>query len=249
MKKIKFGLQKFFPQRIGLVIDAPSPSSKHIPEWYRDGEKSLNQNGWANIANGEKALASMKSCNPFLDAISSGYMLTTWADLEIIENHNNKLRFKYLEKDKNGEYVDSAVDYEMVEAREGDAGYTIPRPAGYAYKHLVWRGKWGIETPKGWSVLVSHPMNQFQLPFMTTSGIIDSDRFMGNGNIPFFIKKDWTGIIPKGTPIAQLLPIKRSSWMSVNEELSDYADHLGKTARVEEPGFYRSKLWVPKKYR
>ena len=249
MKKIKFGLDKNFVAKIGKVIDPPSTATSHIPDWYRNGEMFLNQEAKLNISDTDKQIPGMKTCNAFLDSISSGYMITTWADIEITENDTNNFKFKYVEKNKNNEYVDSVIDYELIDVRHGEAGHTIPRPAGHAYVHLVWRGRWGVETPKGWSVLLTHPMNQFQLPFTTMSGIMDSDRFTNSGNIPFFIKKDWTGIIEKGTPIAQIIPIKRSSWMSISQEQTEYSKHLGNLAREQEPGFYRSKLWIPKKYK
>ena len=46
------------------------------------------------------------------------------------------------------------------------------------------------------------------------AGLIDSDKFFGPGNIPFFVKEGFTGTIEKGTPYAQIIPIKRSSWSS-----------------------------------
>lgn len=248
MKKIRFGLEKNFDAKIGL-IDPPSPATKHVPEWYKDGEMYLNQKAGLNIQKNEEPIAGMKSCRPFLDAISSGYMLTTWAHVEITENYNNQFSFKYLEKTKDGEYVDSLIDYEVLAVRPGDSGHTIPRPTGHAHAHLIWKGRWGVQTPKGWSVLVTHPMNQFQLPFTTLSGIMDSDKFFSNGNIPFFIKDGWTGIIEKGTPFAQIVPIKRSSWMSINEEEHDFAEFLSEEARRNAPGYYKNKLWIPKKYK
>jgi hypothetical protein len=47
---------------------------------------------------------------------------------------------------------------------------------------------------------------------MLTSGIMDTDMWKHAGRIPFFIRKDFEGIIPKGTPFAQIIPISRDDW-------------------------------------
>ena len=249
MKKIKFLLQKDYDSKVEL-ISPPSPASQHVPKWYKDGEMYLNaRTGLIDIDDPSAVVAGLKTCNPFLDAISSGYMLTTWVDIEITKNYNNEFEFKYLEKDKNDEYIESVKNWDMVSTRKGDIGHTIPRPNGYSHVHLVWAGKWGIQVPKGWSILLTHPLNQNQFPFYTLSGLMDSDRFFSQGNIPFFIQEGWTGIIPKGTPFAQLIPIKRSSWLSVNVEQDDFSGYLGNQAREFGIGYYRQKLWVPKKYK
>ena len=49
---------------------------------------------------------------------------------------------------------------------------------------------------------------------------------MGWGNVPFFIKSGFEGVIPAGTPIAQLIPIKREKWV--------YAQSWGNTAKQVE---------------
>ena len=69
MKKIKFVPSK------GLEnILAPTPLKNHIPQWYKDGETYDNNGG-----------AALKTCVPFLDAMLSGYVLTTWEDLRITQ--------------------------------------------------------------------------------------------------------------------------------------------------------------------
>jgi hypothetical protein len=55
------------------------------------------------------------------------------------------------------------------------------------------------------------------LPFTTLSGIHDTDGGLHEGKIPFYIKSDFEGIIPAGTPIMQLIPIKRDSWKMVED--------------------------------
>ena len=54
------------------------------------------------------------------------------------------------------------------------------------------------------------------------AGIIDLDEGMYNGNIPFFINGNFTGVIDQGTPIAQIIPFKREDWkIEKNKDLID----------------------------
>lgn len=246
VKNIEFVLDPGF----NLPILSPVPASSMVPNWWKNGESFINKNtGALDIESAELRAAGMKSCMPFLDALNSGYFLTTWADLEVTKNDGVEVEYRYLEKNTRDELIPSMTDWSMVNERKGAIGYTIPRPAGHAHNHMVWNSKWGWKVPKGWSVLVTHPLNQHQLPFTTLSAIVDSDRFVPHGNIPFFIQEGWTGIIEKGTPFAQLIPINRQEWVSSVRRGGAKEEFISKKAREVQYGYYRSKLWVPKKYR
>jgi hypothetical protein len=87
------------------------------------------------------------------------------------------------------------------------------------------------------------------LPWTITSGIIDSDKYSTSGNIPFFIREDFVGMIPAGTPFAQLIPIKREKWASIkNDKGIVYLEDLqGEFIRL--PGkSYKKKFWTKKEY-
>ncbi len=248
MKKIRFYLRPDLP----FYVDPPMPGSSLIPDWFRKGESFLSRetNKVASKDDPFKT-AGMKGCMPFFDSLTSGYLLLTWADVEITKNDDDGglLEFKYLEPDIYGKPTETNNDYRMIIERTGDLGHTIPRPVGHSYNHMAWSSQWGMSLPKGWSLLITHPMNRFDLPFTTMSAIMESDRFSPNGNIPFFIQKGWTGVIPKGTPFAQIVPIKRSSWISTFSKMTTKDKFLAISAREVDYGFYRSKIWVPKKYK
>jgi len=245
-KKIEFVLDSGYT----LPINIPIPAASILPNWWKEGESFINrETGALDMSTPDLKAAGMKSCMPFLDALNSGYFLTTWVDIEITKNDGVEIKYKYLDKNSKGENIYSAIDWGMVKERNGAIGYTIPRPAGHSHNHMVWDSKWGWEVPKGWSVLVTHPLNQAQLPFTTLSAIVDSDRYVPHGNIPFFLKEGWTGVIEKGTPFAQLIPINRQEWMATSKVAGPKEKFIANKARSVQFGYYRSKLWVPKKYR
>jgi hypothetical protein len=175
----------------------PVPCKKNIAEWYKDGEYSYIQDNQEH--------PGLKTCKPFLDVMISGYYLLIPFDIYVEKDENGDIKFSWDGPDEWNTFIGE---------RKGSMGSTIPRPEGHRDNHLIWSSRWGWKTPKGWSSIVTHPINRAELPFTTTSGLIDSDSFYNPGNIPFFIKEGFTGIIKKGTPFAQIIPIKRNTWKS-----------------------------------
>jgi len=78
---------------------------------------------------------------------------------------------------------------------------------------------------------------------------MDSDGWVSNGNIPFFLKEDFEGVIPKNTPVAQLLPFKRSEWqMSISKVLMARHKVDSKAHDGGAIGYYKKKYWNRKNY-
>ena len=75
---------------------------------------------------------------------------------------------------------------------------------------------WTIEAPEGYSVLFTHPANRFDLPFTTLTGLVDCDRYHDNWiHFPaHWHDTNFSGVLPKGTPVAQCMPVKRESWVA-----------------------------------
>jgi hypothetical protein len=68
-------------------------------------------------------------------------------------------------------------------------------------------------------------------------------------NHPFLIKKDFVGIIPAGTPIAQAIPFKRESWVSDIEDSLSYEEPSFVHTMHNPPfNFYKKNFWTRKKY-
>jgi hypothetical protein len=213
-------------------LGIPVAIKKLLPDWYKKSEDSF-------VASNGESRSGLKKCIPFFDAMLSGYALVTPADIYVSKNEDGLLVLSW---DSDQEFSDFIVE------RPAELGKKIPRPAGHFDNHLVFKGYWGINTPKGWSVLITQPLNRFDLPFTITSGIVDSDEFSSAGNVPFFIREDFSGTIPAGTPFAQLIPIKRSSWKIVNNLGKQYMQRLhGQTVR-EDGNSYKKLMWHRKTY-
>ena len=60
----------------------------------------------------------------------------------------------------------------------------------------------------------------------------------------------FNGVLPKGTPVAQCLPVKRESWVGrfevLTEEAADRMIEI-RTSIARETGVYRRQFRVPKR--
>ena len=127
-------------------------------------------------------------------------------------------------------------------------------PRGYHAKHFAWWADWAVELPEGYSALYTHPLNRFELPFLTTSGVVDNDKVSLPGTMPFFVFKGVRGILPAGTPYAQIIPFKREHWESAIEVSSDteamIAKNKANSAKYRKPdgGVYQREVWERRKY-
>jgi hypothetical protein len=126
-------------------------------------------------------------------------------------------------------------------------------PNDYTDMEFVWHPGWIPELPKGYSALITHPINRVDLPFYTLSGVVEHDTYlqaMPGSNLPLLLKKDFSGIIPIGTPMYQIIPFKRDSWESSLNEYDKYAQ--GKITNPIESypsGGYKKLHWIKKNFR
>ena len=72
---------------------------------------------------------------------------------------------------------------------------------------------WTIELEPGWSLMAVHPVNRDDLPFRLITGLVDADRFNEVGiNFPaVWIDPGFSGVLPRGTPVAQCYPVPREA--------------------------------------
>ena len=215
MKKINFVASS---KEIQELVSMPKPAKFYLPNWYKESGSFFNNksNSYTNNLFFEEPgvpSTTVKTCMPFLDTLTFGYIQETWCDI-FIERNNNEVFFHYsLNMDKK----DS-----IISARPIDIIAKMPVPSGFNKNIFFhWSRVWNPVLPKGYSALITHPFNRDDLPFRCVSGIIDSDNYFVGGKVGFFIKEDFSGLIPKGTPMYQIVPFKRESWKSKQIKLKN----------------------------
>lgn len=218
-------------------IEIPQQSKKFIPEWYKEAKKFFPDNK-LKFTSGHPNL-SMKMCMPFLDSLTSGYIAVTWCDILVTRTELGlKLDWR----------VADSIPQPITE-RPKNVAETLPIPAGHANQHFAWHNIYQIKLPKGYSLILTHPLNRFDLPFTTLSGVVDADYGMQQGNVPFFIKENFEGIIPAGTPMFQIIPFKRENWTSSkNDDLNNLDKYHEFNNLKKMYGYYKDKFWNRKSY-
>lgn len=210
------------------------PSKNHIPEWYKDA-KDVSKSG-KNIKVLPLSL-NFKACSPFLDSLSSGYSISLPVDIAVKQTEGGP------------SITWTSPDVQYVSLRESEQNPHLPTPIGFSKNHFAWLTQISIKIPKGYSALYTHPLNRYDLPFLTLSGIVDGEFVMPPGNVPVFFSSTFEGLIPAGTPIMQILLFKQENWKS-KEDKSIYNDSMinNKLSTNTAVGWYKKNIWKRKSY-
>ena len=219
---------------------SPIPSIKKIPKWFSSSNKyETDELGEVLLKYDGGRLPSFKACPALLDIFNLGYFLLTPCDLKFYIKNNQP-------------FIDVPEGFQDF-CGERPPMKNFPSPNENYDKHFHWFPGWGIELPKGYSAIYTHPFNRFDLPFTTISGIIDNDKMNFSGLMPFFLQKKFEGTIPAGTPYVQIIPFKREDWEKeiINHTYEEmYERHMlgGELMRTKDGGEYKKNMWSKKKY-
>lgn len=209
------------------------PAKLSVPQWYKDTPRFPDNKQPTRFP----IESTYKICPVYGEAFTSGYMLPLPVDIAI-------------EKSNDGPIISwSSANEAFVMMRDSKNNSNLPVPAGHYSQHFVWQTKHFIEIPKGYSFLITHPLNRHDLPFTTLSGIVDGNFVMHGGNIPVFFNKDFEGIIPAGTPIAQILPFKNEAWSSIVDSAIIETGMINNNKSLNAAfGWYKQNIWKKKQY-
>lgn len=241
MKTIKFFNSKPWANLYSKSL--PEATIKNIPYWYKKASRYVkNQEG--NTFKDSKGNINLnwKACPAMMDAFSLGYVLKTPCDITFYLDENLNINVN----------ISDAKYKDFVQVRNPMSDFS--QPFGYYDKHFAWFSDWGIETPEGYSCIYTTPFNRFDLPFINTIGVIDTDKLGDPGSLPFFLAKDWVGTIPSGTPYVQIIPFKRENWESdyLIQNAHTIYDRLKNNMikfRIPNGGFYKKNIWHKKEYK
>lgn len=229
---------KFLPKSNDIInkVLPPKPSLNYIPDWYKEIKPFHNKN--KDIL----PRSSAKKCIPFLDSFSFGYIQELWCDVFIESKKiNNEIQINYSWSEKI-KPISSRKELYLIEK-------DLPNFFGFYNVELQWETQWEPILPPGYSSLYVSPLNRNDLPFLTFSGIIDSDKYPIHGPIPFLIKEGFNGLIPAGTPIYQIIPFKRDDWFSEYVD-EDYIDAKSISYNVKKFFYdgYKKIIWERKNF-
>lgn len=220
------------------ILLRPTPAVEGLPHWF----KTMPQKAFSETA--DKEVMTIKKCPPVIDAMAYGFFIPLAADLMV---ENGEFSWDHdVPATQVAKFSCSPIDFHDGAQVAGSPFFEDDRFV------IKFNNFWTIETPPGYSLLFTHPLNRIDLPFTTISGMVDTDLFPDNlVNFPArWHDENFSGVLPKGTPIAQCIPIKRESWGSRIEPMSaDRAQKLSDitTVLAQQTGVYRRRFRAPKR--
>jgi hypothetical protein len=218
------------------VLTPPQPARLYQPEWYKQLNAFYTQK--PEFSQDGKANATLKHCLPFSDAMNAGYILESWQDIRFEGSASGDIQYFYPTQPpiighRNHQSMKLGRDFWDIE-------FTLILP-------------WQPQLPKGWSMLYTQPINRPELPFYFPSGIVDVDKFThanNDSNLPFYLKKTFTGTLPAGTPLVQLIPFRRDDWISKKNVFNE-SENAKMAFQVQKLfwGGYKKSFWTKKQYK
>lgn len=214
-------------------LPRPLPARAALPDWLRAMPPT------AFSALHDTTLRTVKQCPPFVDAMSHGFMIPLPCDVTVADG---RLSWDW---DLPALSVDAhpraPLSFHVPAQVSGTPFHRADRAI------VKFNSFWTVELEEGWSLFATHPVNRDDLPFRLLTGLVDADRFTDVG---ILFPAQWTdpefsGVLPRGTPVAQCFPVPRTAL-----ELCCEAFDAGRQAAYEQtardllgtPGVYRKRF-------
>jgi hypothetical protein len=212
----------------------PKPASKFIPDWYKNLDSYMNGK---KVPTGDgNSAATAKRCMPIFDVINAGYIIVSPADVYVSQ--------------RDGQAYFEWSNFGLIQFHPKEQAPDHPYRKG-AEAFPKWINHWSIKTPKGYSTMFIPPVHRESV-FSILPGIVDTDTYTAPVNFPFVLNDPkFEGLIPAGTPIAQVIPIKRDEWQMSFGAQVEFEEQQRVTNRLQTKFFdrYKSMFRQPKEYK
>lgn len=210
------------------VIAPPVPAKAYLPDWFRK-LPAVDE----SVAGRTDTGLTVKRCMPFLDAMTTGWILPFAATVR-------------LEISEGGARVDAGWDFDRVMVSNHGTHQVkgnpwSPRPPCKIHNY------WTIATPPGWSCLFVNPLNRPNGVLEVVAGIVDTDTYRSPIHFPFFATgEDGLHVIEKGSPLVQVIPFRRDATEITAEIRAERPAEAAERKRVlrntqASEGWYRTE--------
>jgi len=223
-----------FTNTYDLNFFPPKPAVKEIPEWYKNTPEYMGDQG-KKITEPNSTPHTIKKCVPIFDAMTAGYIIYTQVDVQV-SKENGVPHYKWPSQ--------KAILFHPVEQAP-------LHPKKNEMPYPKWNNPYGISTPPGYSVLFTQPFHRESM-FTIFDAVVDTDKYKSLVSIPFTMNNlDWEGIIPAGTPMAQVIPFKRESWKHNigSDKEREQQERVDSQLHSLFFNSYKKQFWSRKEYR
>ena len=214
-------------------LPRPVPARGLLPGWLR----AMPANAHSEIHG--RDIRTVKQCPPFVDAMAYGVMILLPCDVTV--DHGALSWAWDIPEPATSGHPRAPLSFH-VPAQLVDTPLALGGQAAIKFNSF-----WTIEVDPGWSLFAMHPVNRDDLPFRTITGLVDADRFHDGGiNFPaLWSEPNFSGVLPKGTPVAQCFAVPRTAPELVFESFD--ADHQAAYETtvadvLSRPGVYRKRF-------
>lgn len=248
--KLKNQKIQFIQQNPNLLIYEkfyPQPSSSFVPEWYKQMDSYIDK---IKQPLENSTSATIKRCMPVFDAITMGYIIPTHLDINVITQEG-------IVQHEDGKPEEKINIKGFTSIMDNPISFHNFQQAN-KYPNLVehvpiakFENPWIIKTPPGYSTLFLSPIHQ-NLPFKILEGVVDTDIYTEAVNFPFILTDPaFEGIIPAGTPLAQIIIFKRDNWKMEFGNEQDLKKIKSKGTPILRMFFdaYKTHIRQPKTYK
>jgi hypothetical protein len=193
--EIKFNILEGFEWAPG-----PHPATDDLPPWWKEMKNYVPQEEPTD----QVPTGTVKICSPFESALGAGYMLPLPFAVSVTCDKKGATTMRW----------NSPVGMDTWNVIGAHSNEQIPEAnmgleEGTPFKFQL---PYSVSLPEGYRALYTHPLNRYDLPFSSFSGILDAG-YDSPVNIPFlWLSEDSTCFIDAGTPICQVIPFKLDEW-------------------------------------
>lgn len=221
------------PKELEDWLPRPTPAAEDLPGWIRTMPAQAASTTFSITDD------TVKRCPPFIDAMTTGFLIPLICDVKV----------------EGGQFTWDAgmpaagrVGFARSPIGFHDPAQVAGTPLFDADQFLIkFHNLWTIEAPAGYALLFTHPVNRFDLPFVTLTGLVDCDSYRdGWINFPAYWRDTaFAGVLRRGTPVAQCFPIKRETWTARTEIFTDEDSQRAHDLLLDvrrESGVYRRRF-------
>lgn len=218
-------------------LPQPMLARHGLPEWLRRMPASVESQLMG------EPVDTLKQFPPFVDAMCAGFLMPLACDLEV---RDGEISWAWDLPPGEGVPVPLAPIGLYLSDQLVGTPFHVPDQTAFRFMNF-----WTIECALGVSLLCTHPVNRFDLPFRTLSGVVDCDSYK-DGLVHFpaiWTDPEFDGVVPRGTPIAQCVPFHRESLQLQSDILSgERLDNFTaiQDAEIDEPNLYRKLFRAPR---
>lgn len=177
---------------------------------------------------------------PVFDAMTAGYMIVLGQDMYVEQLENGPyFHWRAEGGDQKDDVLTSHHEFQVQGHPENNLGH-----------QLKIENPWLVKTEPGYSCMILPPMHRDN-QLVILSGIVDTDKYYEKINLPFNLKdKHFEGMIEAGTPIAQVIPFKRESYVMEIVPLDKQRSFINqRTIASKLFDAYKNIYWSRKEYK